>query len=202
MKKTLAIAAILSALAVGAHASNYTITINGKTVDIDLDKELKIETSGGEFLTIVLKQKDFFEFTSDFFSMVHRKTLNPVKTDLGEGVSQTMLMSAKGTGVLIQEYQNVSPQSLVDLMINELTKEEVEYGYKKTEEKVEKKIDGKVLSGKRAETAYGEDHWVREVYVLGGKDCGVLVVTVIEKNSSGEEQFIIDEFWEKLKITL
>ena len=134
--------------------------------------------------------------------MVHRKTLNPVKTDLGEGVSQTMLMSAKGTGVLIQEYQNVSPQSLVDLMINELTKEEVEYGYKKTEEKVEKKIDGKVLSGKRAETAYGEDHWVREVYVLGGKDCGVLVVTVIEKNSSGEEQFIIDEFWEKLKITL
>ena len=110
-----------------------------------------------------------------------------------------MMVTPLGSGVLVQEYKTMDPSSMVDMMLNELTKEEVDYGYEYTEEKVQKKIVGATFSGKQAITSYKDEEWVRAVYTLGGKDQGLLVVTFIEKDNYGTEKDMLDRFWKSLK---
>jgi hypothetical protein len=87
------------------------------------------------------------------------------------------------------------------MMINELTKEEVDYGYKFTEEKVSRKVGGAEFSGKRAKTSYPGEEWTRTVLARGGKDKGLLVVTFIEKENYEKENNLIEHLWESLELS-
>ena len=65
-------------------------------------------------------------FKSENFSFEHPIRLSPSRTDLGGGVFQTMMASPLGTMVMIQEYTAINPSGLIDMMLNELTKEEAQ----------------------------------------------------------------------------
>ena len=88
-------------------------------------------------------------------------------------------------------------------MLQELTKEQVSYGYKMQKMTYSKTLkDGKKLDGKKAVLKYKdeEEYWC--VLAHGKKASGFLVITKIDKENFDAEKNIIDLMWETLKIDL
>lgn len=202
MKTQILITSFIFALAGILHASDYVISIDGRSAEIGINEELKFTTSAGKVLTIILKQKEFIVFKSSLFSMKHKNTIKPIKNNLGDGIYQTMMMTALGTGIIVQEYMHMNPEQLINLMIKELTKEEVDYGYKYNEKNIEKIIDDKKVRGKQALTTYPGAEWTRSVLAYGDKDKGVIIVTMIEKDQYNSEQYLISDFWKYFSLSI
>lgn len=181
-------------------AEDYVITINGAVKEIGLDKETALTLPDGTSLRITLHRKEILRFTSELFSFEHRSEYQPSRSDLGDGIFQTMLVTPLGTGILVQEYMEMDPTTLVDLMLQEITKEEVEYGYKYSEKAISRTVHGIALNGKQAVTTYPGEEWTRSVLAYGGKDKGVIVVTFIEKDNYGKEMNIIEHLWKSLDL--
>lgn len=152
---TLACAVLLLLSGGLAHAAeDYNIVIDGNAYDIGLDQEKTLTLPNGASLTIRISLKDYIEFESDFFAFTHKSVYKPSKTDLGDGIYQTIVTTPLGTLILIQEYAAMDPTALVDLMLRELTKEEVEYGFAYQERPVDRMAGDTVLRGKEAVTTY------------------------------------------------
>ena len=201
MKRSIATSAAIVMLAAGGFGQNYTIAIDGKETPIDLAKPTPVKLADGRTVTLVLKQKEVVRFTSDAFSFEHKSIFSPSRTKLDENAYQTMMASPQGTVVMIQEYGSINPAPLIDMLLKELTKEEVKYGYKYAESPARQTLsDGTVLTGKKAVTTYRDDEWTRSVLCYGGKDEGILVVTAVEKGNWKQDGDIIDRFWKTFKI--
>ena len=180
--------------------SNFQLNIDGKVFEVSPGQEQKLTLPDGTTHTITLKQKEYHTFSSDFFSFQHKNSFSPSKADLGSGINQTMMVSPLGTGVLIQEYKTIDPTMLIDLMIQELTKEEVSAGYElKVIDRERKLKDGTVLKGKVAITSLDGEKWEKEVYAQGSNGKGVLVVTFIEENNKKTDSDILKTFWDSLQ---
>lgn len=89
-------------------------------------------------------------------------------------------MKATGTGYMIQTYKNFNPTFLIDLMLSEVTKESVSYGYSKKDKNFEYKLtSGQTLKGKTATLEYKGEEEVYTVAAYGSKDEGILVMTML-----------------------
>lgn len=201
MKNSLQILILLMIVSLSLpRAEDYVITINGISKEIGLDKETTLILPDGTSLNLTLHQKEYLLFTGDFFSFEHKNEYKPNRNDLGDGVFQTMIATPLGTGILVQEYMQMNPTHLVDFMLNELTKEEVDYGYKYSEEKVSKKVGDVTFTGKQAVTTYPGEEWTRSVLAYGWKDKGILIITFIEKDNYENEKELIEHLWESFEI--
>lgn len=198
----LIVALIVTCLcATSALAANYTLTIDGKAFDLDLDREQAIKLSAKQELRVTLSQKAIVTFTTENISFDHPGTLAPSRTDLGDGVFQTMLASPRGTLVMVQEFTSVDPSPFIDLMLGELTKEELQAGYKVTTSAATQKLaGGEILNGKLSVSVSEDDEYTRQVLSYGGKESGVMIVTQIEAESTAEDKAMLDIFWQSLKV--
>jgi len=181
-------------------AEDYIITINGTSKEIGLDQETTLVLLDGTSLKLILQQKEYLRFNGDLFSFEHKSKYKPNRNDLGDGVFQTMIFTPLGTGVLVQEYIQMNPINLVDMMLNELTKEEVEYGYKYSEKAVTKKAGDIRFNGKQAVTTYPGKEWTRSVLAYGEKDKGILIVTMIERDNYKTERDLIEHLWKSIEL--
>ena len=193
--------AILPCHAFGQDASNYEITINGETYDISLGRDYQIKSDSGGKLQFRVDKKAVMTYRDDYISFQHKSDLAISSTDLGNGIRQVMTNTAVGTLVLFQEYSTMNPTAIINLMLQELTKEQRNYGYKMQKENYSKALkDGKKLKGLKATLKYNqeEEYWTVSAY--GKKDRGFLVITKIDKEYIGTEKNIIDLMWETLQI--
>lgn len=187
--------------ATSALAANYTLTIDGKAFDLDLDREQVLKLSPKQELRVTLSQKAVVTFTTENLSFDHPGTLAPSRTDLGDGVFQTMLASPRGTLVMVQEFTTLDPSPFIDMMLGELTKEELQTGYKVTNSLATQKLaNGEILNGKLSVSASAEDEYTRQVLSYAGKESGLMVVTQIEAESTVEDKAMIATFWKTLKV--
>ena len=197
------IVVVLSMMSGHALAGNYVLTIDGEEFEIDIGRAEVLRLADGRTLRVALDKKALVAFRVDNFSFDHSSVLSPSRTDLGDGVHQTMLASPRGTIIMIQEYASFDPSGLVDMMLNELTKEEVEYGYKiRKGDAVKTLEDGTQLTGKTAISSYKDDEYTRYVLAYRARDAGLLIVTQFEKESPPEDAQMIELFWKTLKITM
>ncbi|WP_269539174.1 hypothetical protein [Cerasicoccus fimbriatus] len=194
----------LLALCQFTFAKDYTLNINGQTYDIGLDQPETITLPDGAELVLDLKLKDQIEYTRPYYSFSHTNKLRPAFSEINEIVSQTNMATALGVMVLVQEYQGADPATLVDRMAEQLTKEEVNYGYTYQEEEMTRKIGDYTLVGKKVVTELKEDddQWVREVLTVYNGEMGLLIITMIDETTNAGEKQIITDFWDTLKITL
>lgn len=204
MKKTLLISIACVALACGnTLAGNYVLTIDGKKYEVEAGEQKTVELSDGKKIQVILEKKAIVSFRVENFSFDHPSDFTPSRTDLGDGVHQTMFASPIGTLVLIQEYANMDPAGLVDMMLNELTKEEKQYGYKMTNNPAKIKLSsGKTLMGKKSIATYRGEQITRHVLCYSIRDAGILIVTQIDKEAPPKDRSMIDDFWKTLKIFL
>lgn len=184
-------------------AGNYILTIDGKEHDIELGKETSIELPDGKKIELKLEKKSIASFKVKNFSFEHPSDIMPSRSDLGDGIYQTMVTTPLGTLALIQEYETINPASLVDIMIQELTKEEKNYGYEIMTSPVEVKLgSGKILSGKMSISKYRGEETTRYVLFYSLRYSGLLVVVQFDKDITKEDKAMIDRFWKTLVITM
>lgn len=186
-----------------ANAGDYVLTIDGKPYEVDLGEKATIKLPDGRTLGVTLDKKVIVSFKSENFSFEHPSRLAPSRTDLGDGIFQTMMTSPLGTMVMLQEYTTLNPAPLVDVMLNELTKEEADYGYKITKSPSTRKLaNGAQLKGKVAVSAYKDDEYTRHVLAYEARDAGVLIITQVEKDASQEDLAMVETFWKSLAISM
>ncbi|GJM06112.1 MAG: hypothetical protein DHS20C09_21080 [marine bacterium B5-7] len=183
-------------------AANYVLTIDGQSYDISLDTQISVKV-GEQNVAAKLVQKDFLTFATENFSFEHPKQFIPAKSNLGDGLFQTVLMTPVGSAVMVQEYLNMAPSSLMDLMINEITKEEREYGYQIESNPVSKTLPGgKVLDGMVVTSKYKGSDMKRVFYTYSVKDSGLFIMTQIDYEIGLDDEEIIDNIIDSLKITM
>jgi len=179
-----------------AIAGNYILTVEGKKHEVDVGKPTIIELRDGKSIVVTLEKKAVVSFTSENFSFDHPSGVTPSRSDLGDGIHQTMMSTPLGTAVIIQEYANMDPSGLVDMMVNELTKEEKRYGYKISMSPAEMKLaNGIVVKGKKVDAEYRGEQSTRHVLCHSIRDAGILVITVVDKEAPPEDQIMIETFW-------
>lgn len=197
-------AAAAAILAAGAHvalAGGYVLTVNGKTSELDLDKDAQILVDGKP-VTVRLQRKEQQVFSDSGLSFEYPAAVQPTTSDVSDGVRQVMFVSANGNGVILQRYRSIDPTALVDLMIRETTDEEVAAGYTRKVDPARRKLaDGRELSGKHARTQSKDESWDRFVYALSdGSGGGYLIITMMEEDRTAPDVAMLDLFWKSLKL--
>ncbi len=186
-----------------AVAGNYLLSIDGQEFEIELGEETALSLPDGNRVQIKLNKKAIVRFQTDTFSFEHPSAFTPSRTNLGGGIHQTMMSSPVGTLVMVQEYGDIDPSTLVDLMLNELTKEEKNYGYEIVTSPITKKLaDGTTLSGKKATSTYRNEQRTLHVLYHAVKDAGILFVTGIDRDATSEDQAMMTTFWKSLTLSL
>lgn len=190
-------------MAFGAQAQNdFSLTIDGKTIQLSTEKP-EIMIIGGNAYSVSLKQKDTLTFVNTLYSFNYPKEFKVNKKELGNDIDQVMLMTAEGSGVLVQQYKTMSPTSLNELMLTELTKESISYGYTMERKDYDKTLaSGQKVRVCRAELSYKEDKNIYEIATWGAKDEGILIMSMIMDEELGSQgRKIIELMWNTIRIT-
>lgn len=201
MKKALlSVLVMLSLTTLAQKSTNYEITLDGKTYDIDLNKPYELKTKQG-LVQVEVKQKRILTYSDDLLSLNYFNNLSISETEIDQGISQLACLSANGSGFMIQKYQGMNPEVLIDIMAQELTKESIEYGYKETREDISKKTKtGEQLKGKKITLKYIDDIQYYEVVAFGKKDKGVLIITILNDDYKDKDSKIIDLLFDSLAL--
>ena len=109
MKYIIFISIILVTITPCFAGEDYNLGINQNIYSLELDKEKHITLPDGTDLKLKLSLKEILEYKSIYFTFLHGNSLKPIKHDLGNGVYQTIINTALGTTVLVQEYTNMNP---------------------------------------------------------------------------------------------
>ncbi|MFH1745552.1 MAG: hypothetical protein ABIG44_00770 [Planctomycetota bacterium] len=180
---------------------NYELVVDGKTYELNLNEKIEIKTKGGAKLKVELRKKPFAEFSDDRVSFQHKSEMSVSTQNLGDGLTQIMSASALGTLVMIQEYDNMDPTPIVPLLLREITKEQVEYGYKLSQENITRTLaSGVKLTGVKATLRYQSEEAYVEILTFGKKDKGIVVVTQIDREFLGADKSVHDLFWKTFKV--
>jgi hypothetical protein len=179
--------------------NDYKIQINDTIIEVSLDKEYYITLDEKE-IQFKIVAKDTLIYEDDLFSFNYSKDYRISKLIIEEGIEQIMLMTAEGSGLLIQKYASINPTMLNEMMISEVTKESLNYGYKmKREDYTIKLKSGQKLDIDKAILTYKDETNIYEVASIGKKDEGILIMTIITNDEmSMEGRKIIDLMWNTL----
>ena len=180
----------------GEEYKNYELIIDGKAYDLNINEEIEAVVNSGKTVTVILRKKPYIQYSDQMVSFQHKSKLSVSSQDLGDGISQLMSTTATGTLIMIQEYSGMNPSMLVPMMLKELTKESVDYGYKMTQENVTHKLNsGIIITGLKATLKYKGEESYWEVLAYGKKDTGVLVITQIDREFIKTDKEIHSHFW-------
>ncbi|PKG42866.1 hypothetical protein [Psychroflexus sp. MES1-P1E] len=195
------LAFFISSVIFAQNQGNYIIIINNDSIRVDINNDFSYKTTSGEELTISIIQPDILTYSDDMISFSHDKSLSVSNSKIEQGIEQCMIVKSTGNGFMVQKYQTMNPSSLTQLMLNELTKESINYGYSKSEKKFKKKLkSGQIIEGIQATLKYKGEKEVYTVATYGAKDEGIIVITMLLNEDFKEDQEIIKLFLETLSI--
>lgn len=203
MKKFIAGMMIAIAFSKVAIAGNFILTIDDKQYEIDLGSPIMLSLDDNRKALVRIEKKSLANFIVDNFSFNYRSDITPTRTHLNSDVYQTVLVSPKGTAILIQEYLSNNPCRLIDFMVDEFLKEEIEYGYEiqKTSES-RKLFDGKIVNGKKVISKFKDSEVERHVVCYGIRDAGIIIATQTQNIFAKEDQPMLDLFWDSINLTI
>jgi hypothetical protein len=191
----------LSHPALAEDSKNYVLSVEGKDYEIGLDGSVIAKTKEGQDITIGLKRKEFSTFTKDVVSFEHRSDLSVAATDIERDIHQYLTASALGTLIIIQQYDTLNPSSLTELMLKQLSADDLATGYTMDKSDFSRTLaDGTVMKGLRANLKHKNDDVDLQVLATDSGDGGVIAMTRINHDMGAAEAPIIDRFWATLKL--
>lgn len=198
MKKITFVAFMLMGLCTYGQ-NDLILHLNDSVMEISSGKDYQLPVNG-EMMQLRIDFRDTLSYDDDLFSFQYLKDFKVSKMDIEQGIHQVMLMSADGSGILIQQYATMNPTMLNEMMIQEVTKESVNYGFQMDRQDYTRKIgSGETLNVARAVLTYRDEKNTYEVASLGKKDEGILIMTmVMDEENSEQGQKIIDLMWNSL----
>ena len=182
-------------------SKNYVLSVEGKDYEIGLDGSVIAKTKEGQDITIGLKRKKFSTFTKDVVSFEHRSDLSVATTDIERDIHQYLTASALGTLIIIQQYDTLNPSSLTELMLKQLSTDDLATGYTMDKSDFSRTLaDGTVMKGLRANLKHKNDDVYLQVLATDSGDGGVIAMTRINHDMGVAEEPIIERFWATLKL--
>jgi hypothetical protein len=204
MRVFCALSAVLLATAwvVPAHAADeFDLTIDGQKLDITAGEEQSITLKDGRVITLRLDRKQVITFEQPTFSFRHPGAYAVTSKEIEPGIVQSLLVTATGTMVLVQTYDDIDPSNLVKLMTREITDEDVAAGAQiETKPHNVKLENGAELQGERSQLKANRDDVTVDVVARPVKKGGVLVVTRHDTYTSPEDKALLDQFWSSLAV--
>ena len=195
----LAAAGLVCAPAIG----NYLITVDGSKHDIELGKEIVVQSGKGENIHIRIDKKKHTTFRGKFVSFSHNSDMTVSSTGMDDGIRQIMAITGRGTIILVQEHSKVNPAKLLDLCLQGVVKDQLEKGYRMTKKKYREELtDGTKLEGYKATLKRGKKTKTYIVLVKGKGRKGVVAVTSIDKENRRDDRDVLELFWKTLTIKL
>ena len=178
---------------------DFKIQLNDTTLEISLDNLYNIQLDEKK-IKLKAVSKDTLVYEDDLFSFNYTKGYKISKMTIGEGIEQIMLMTAEGSGLLIQKYSKFNPTMLNEMMISQVTEESLNYGFKlKRSDYTRKLKSGQNLDVDKAILTYKDETNIYEVASIGKKDEGILIMTMItENNMSPQALKIINLMWNSI----
>ncbi|TYA57960.1 hypothetical protein [Formosa maritima] len=181
--------------------TDFIITVNNQSHEIALDEDYDFKVDG-KTIQISVKEKDTLFYNDPFFSFKYSKKHKISKTEIDIGIEQIMLMTAGGSGIIIQKYDSFNPTMMQEMMLNEVTKESVSYGYTMERKDYDKTLNsGDELRILKADLEYKGELEVYEISAVGKKDEGILIMTMNlggDGNNEGED--MINLLWDTMII--
>jgi hypothetical protein len=195
------VSAVPVVVAGGQTPSDYQITINGTQMDLNLDQDITYNTAGGDVITIRVHRKDAATYKDKYVTFTYPTNLSVAKSAVQTGVDQLLMATANGTVVMVQEYDEMDPTQLVDLLLNSVVSDDIKEGWHQHRTEVSKKLaDGHVLTGKQDVLTYGEEKSTVEVLAYDNEDRGVAIVTQISGDNVAEDGKVLSDFWQALAL--
>jgi hypothetical protein len=179
----------------------FTVTIDGVEVPIDPGETVKARSKDGSPMAVTLSRNPYAAFSDEMLSFQHPGSLTVATQKLSKNITQHMAASALGTAIIVQEYDGIDPTTLVPLMVQELTKDDVKIGGELTDEPAERTLrSGLTLNGRRATMKLRKDLKTVEVFAYGQDSRGVLLVTIITDDNQQTDGELVARFWSTLGI--
>lgn len=192
---------LFSSILFAQKEKNYILEINGDTVSMSVGEPASFKAKNGQTYKVNLKLKETLTYQDSMVFFQHPSSFTISTKEIQEGLSQVLCMSAGGNGFLVQEYSDVDPVEIVDLMLTELTQESKDAGYKETSTDVEQKLkSGRVLKGKQSKLVLDDETNIYAVYPVKWKTGGFLIVLLITDPTDTKEMTAFDKFWKTLVI--
>ena len=186
-----------SALTAAQETKAYKLQIGNISVDIDVDETIELKLPDGSTTNVKLSRNEFAAYVAAGFSFIHPSDVSVSESDIGDGITQHLMATARGTIVIVQEYTSVDPSSLTQFMLQEMTKEAVAAGAQVTQQPATRKTpSGKTLSGLKAVEAGRTDTADYEVLTYGNSGAGLLVVTRLDREFAATDRAMLAKFWE------
>jgi hypothetical protein len=185
--------------AFGDDSKDYTLTIDGVDIAVDLGDTIKTKSEGGEEIIISLKRNETSTFRGQGITFQHKSSLSVATSPIDSDIEQHLLASALGTVVIVQRYATLNPATLIPLMLDELTEDDVNAGAKLESAQTSRILrDGTNLSGIKATVIGRSETTIIEILVLGGDDEGFIAVTRADTENIEVDQPMLDQFWRTL----
>ncbi|GGE28087.1 hypothetical protein [Psychroflexus planctonicus] len=201
MKNTLLLSLIFVANLYSVTAQEtYTLYLNGEAHEIELNENYT-KKIGKEEIEFQLKAKDTLYYEDELMRFAYLR-LNPIsKVELDETIDQIMMMTAEGTGVIVQKYLSINPIFLNEMMLNEVTKESLNYGFDLKRDEYQKTLkSGQTLTVQNATLTYKDEVNIYEVATIGGNDQGIMVMTIaMDNNPDTMGKQLINLLWSTLE---
>ncbi|WP_250434777.1 hypothetical protein [Hanstruepera flava] len=200
MKNLICLACFLITLS-SFSQKDFILTIGDESHEIALDENNEFKVNG-KTITISVREKDTLVYEDSFYNFKYIKDYSISKTVLEEGIEQIMIMTASGSGVLIQKYEAFDPTMLQEMMLNEVTKESISYGYTMKRQDYERTlVSGHKLEVLKSVLEYKGEIETYEITALGGKDEGILIMTMNMNDEIDPEGVeMINLMWNSLHI--
>ena|ERR1700730_18281641 len=180
---------------------DYKITINDTSLKFSLDKKYELMVNGKK-LVFMVSSNDSLAYDDNLIGFLYPKGLNLSRTQLEGGVEQITIISAEGSGLIIQRYSAVSSVNLNELMLNEVTKESISYGFVLNREDYKKMLKSRQkIDVAKAVLKHKDETNIFEVTSIVKKDKEVLIMTMkMDDKKDSQGQKLIDMMWRTLVI--
>jgi hypothetical protein len=193
---------VVTTTTMAQNKGNYKLTIGDEVIFLNLDESTTYRPKRGPAVQILLSQPLILHYEDEMVSFSYDKNLNVSNTAIDMGVEQCMVMRSTGNGFIIQKYNNFNPSPLTSMLLSEVTKESVNYGYTRKDKPFRYTLkNGMQLEGTQAILRYKGEEEVYTVAAVGGKDQGILIMTMLI-NPDFNDNAIIDLMLETLDIRL
>ena len=199
--KYLVLLSFLLAFFEGIGQDDYTLNLNGTNMKISLDRKYEVMVNGKK-VVLEVKANDTLQYSDNLISFKYPKGFNITKTQLDMGIDQIMIATAEGSGIIIQKYSTINPSLLNEMMMSEVTKESVGYGYVMKREDYQKTLkSGQKIEIDKAVLNYKDETNIYEIATIGKKDEGVLIMTMrMDNNQTGQGVKLIELMWKTLTV--
>lgn len=180
---------------------NYILEIDGDTIHVALGKTTSFKSKKGQLHKVKVSRKEFLHFSNDVLSFDYPSQFSISTTKVDDDTDQLLIMTATGSGLMIQTYKALNPEQIVDRMLSEVTHDDVVAGYKQIISETKKKLaNGTELKGKKSILSTHEDRSEFVCLAYGKEKRGVMVMELKNDIDNPEAVKLMEVFWKTLSI--